>query len=394
MRAAFPYCFAFLAGVVASASVAAWLFSIESPEYSSVIPKPEAIASDSIRTGEPPEESSTVQSENEEESSEVRIGRMVEETLLELPKCDDQERAAHVSLLVSRLGREGAAGVEAMVRLMKSGENYSMGLLLKGRNLSVGGATSLQHALLNSLSQSADPTVWPVCRDVVVNLIRTAASPRDAEEMIRFLEKKEPGSHRAEAVAAILRLGNGSAGTEQAATGRFPALNVMAHYGAAELLPLVEREVLEHPAAHLQDFMGALWTLPLDVRAEVTSRALASEAGQQVFGKHPPIHRLDYRIPQAVEYAVARFQEDRPATMKAEWIKNLGTSERRWGTSYPLNNTTTTGAMNAPGVPGTPEQARVRLDLLSQISPYCPEPLLQERIEQARAALQEQLRAK
>ena len=82
---------------------------------------------------------------------------------------------------------------------------------------------------------------------------------------------------------------------------------------------------------------------------------------------------------------------EHPAYEKARQIEALAQSEY-WG---PVNALIPHASSEKPtrpdGAPGTSEQTRARLSLLEQIAPSCPEPLLQEKIVAARAALQKLL---
>ncbi|MHA3772446.1 hypothetical protein ACXR0O_13005 [Verrucomicrobiota bacterium sgz303538] len=320
-----------------------------------------------------------------------RLRRKVEATLAKLRGCGDTERAAHVDLLLKQLEREGRAGIEAMIALLARGEDYPLGPLFNGRHFRIAGAKTLRMAVLFELAKSKEPEAWLACRQAMTGMMRTTSSIEDAVDMARLMETREPGAHRAEAVAAMLRLSqNPNNGWKGDVVGNFPALQVMAHYGAVELLSKVEEEAFKRPEVHLYDYMGALWSLPAETREQATKRVLTSDAVRAAIDNYPPLMRLDYNIPEAREYAASCFSAERPATEKARWIEYLGEA-KYWESSNALIYSRRETPPAAAGASVMLEQARARLTLLDQIAPSCPEPLLQQTIAEARAALQKQV---
>ena len=108
--------------------------------------------------------------------------------------------------------------------------------------------------------------------------------------------------------------------------------------------------------------------------------------------KFPSLQKLDYRLAASREFAAGWFSSGHLATEKAREIEMLGKTEG-WG---PTNRLIDSNAPPKPiaGTPGSAGQARARLALLEEISPHCPDPLLQEKIAASRAALQRQAQAR
>jgi hypothetical protein len=91
-------------------------------------------------------------------------------------------------------------------------------------------------------------------------------------------------------------------------------------------------------------------------------------------------------VPAARDFLLAYFASPALGSQKAAVVQQLGeVIEER---TYPDEVNTPNPAI---GNPGTPAQARARLELLDQISPLCPEPLIQQKIAAARASLRVQV---
>ena len=328
-----------------------------------------------------------------EEPSAVRVAQIVAAAMPEIRACDDRERAARVSLLTKQLEREGAAGVEAMIALLATGEDWPLGALLRSANMTIVGEKNLREALLLALARSKEPAAGLVVRAEAMLDLQHTDSAETAMRRTALLERLEPGAHRADAIAAMLRVWAGpNAGWNPDMGGTFHALHVMAHYGATELLPLVEAEALKRPDVHLSDYIGALWSLPAGTRGQAMQRLLANDSALAELDKFPSLQKLDYRIAEGREFAAGWFSSEHPAAEKAREIEMLGKTEK-WGPTNRLIYSNAPPKLIA-GTPGSAEQARARLALLDEIAPHCPDPLLQEKIAEARSALLQQARAR
>ena len=389
MRALAAHGLAFLSGA-AAAGTALWLW------LGGEVPSPRGNASDMPLAPPDAERAAATTADfpsATEEPSAARVARIVAAALPEIRASDDRERAAHVGLLMKQLEREGAAGVEAMIALLATGEDWPLGPLVKTGGISIVGAKSLRAALLVALARSPEPAAWPVCRAAATLDLQRTDSAETAIDRLTLLEQHEPGAHRADAIAAMLRVWAGpNTGWNPDMGGTFHALHVMAHYGAAELLPLVEAEALQRPGVHLHDYIGALWSLPAATREQAMQRLLANDSTLAELDKFPSLQKLDYRIAKGREFAVGWFSSAHLATEKAREIEMLGKTDH-WG---PTNRLIYSAEPPKPiaGTPGTAEQTRVRLALLDEISPHCPDPLLQQKIAEARASLLQKISAR
>ena len=370
------------------AFLAMW-FSLreETPLASSPVAPQASIREDSAQA-----DSFTPASPAHDESSAERAQRIVDSTLTAMRAGDPQKRAALSVLMLKQLAHEGPAGVVALTALLATGEDFPLGPLLKVNSITIMSGKRLRQVVIFALARSPEPGAWPVAREEALRSIHTTHSMEDAADFIALVEKREPGAHRADAVAAMLRvMAVPDNGWNPEVSGAFQPLLVMAHYGAAELLPAVEAAVLRHPEAQLTDFLGALWSLPAATREDALRRVLADESSLAALEKNPALNKLDQRSPTAQQFTAAWFASEHPEYEKARQIDALALTDYWEPTNHLISRASSDKPPHLPGAPGTPEQARARLSLLEQIAPSCPEPLLQEKIAAARAALQKQL---
>lgn len=377
----------FLAGI--SLALLAMWFSLREKTPDTAPPiAPQASAHEDFAPAENPAPTAPAPAE----ASAERAQRIVDSALAAMRAGDPQERAALSELLLKQLAHEGPAGVTALAALLATGEDFPLGPLLQVNALTIMSGQTLRRAVIFALARSPEPGAWAVAREEALHSIRTTPSMEDAAELIALVERREPGTHRAEAVAAMLRvMAAPDNGWRPEVSGAFQALLVMAHYGAAELLPAVEAAALRHPGAQLTDYLGALWSLPAATREDALRRVLASETAQAALERNPALNKLDQRNPTARDFAAAWFASEHPEYEKARQIEMLAQTEYWEPTNHLISRSSSDKPPHLPGVPGTPEQARARLSLLDQIAPSCPGPLLQEKLAAARAALQKQL---
>ncbi len=317
----------------------------------------------------------------------TRAQKLFDATLPILRACEGQERTARAMLLISELRRAGPEGIAVLGAFLATQDDLAFGPRFKIDGASVLGQKSLRAAILNELGASKDSTARQVYRDETLNSLRKAETLADAEGLIRSLQAWEPGAHRAEAVKAIKRLVQTDTADGMRNNSAMLA-QVVALFGAQELLPDLEAVALKDPKSGLPEMFGALWSLPAALRKETTERILANESLRPAMMSGYPLHKLDYCIPMARDVALVWFGSSAAATAKAEAVERLA-SLQGWRPNYSLNPADV-NPDSAIAAPGTPPQARARLALVEQLAPLCPEPLVQQKLAAARKELVQQ----
>ena len=317
----------------------------------------------------------------------TRAQKLFDATLPILRACEGQERTARAMLLISELRRAGPDGIVVLGAFLATEEDLAFGPRFKIDGANVLGQKSLRAAILNELGASKDSAARQVYRDETLNSLRKAETLADAEGLIRSLQAWEPGAHRAEAVKAIKRLVQTDTGGGTANNAAMVA-QVVALFGAEELLPDLEAVALKDPKSGLPELFGALWSIPAELRKETTERILADESLRAAMKSGYPLHKLDDCIPMARDVALEWFGSSAAVTAKAEAVERLA-SLQGWGPNYSLNPAGV-NPDSAIAAPGKPTQARARLELLEQVAPLCPEPLVQQKLAAARKELARQ----
>ena len=313
------------------------------------------------------------------------LQRLMDTALPVIRACAPEERAARWYLLLAQLRREEDAGLAVIASFLATGEDLPIGNRIDLPGLKLRGASTLRMAALDQVNGMNGPDIKQIQIDGNLQSLRLGKSAFDVVRLIRNLEHFDPGKHREDAIAAMQRAANSEANASSSIA------QVIAHFGATELLPLAEKKAIgEQEDGAFNDLFGALWKVPAEEREQVTSRTLrrpdimaANMAGA--------VDKLDYRIPAAREYAVAWFSSEQPIARKADAIERLG-SAAGFGPrfSFPTDDWNPNSAV---GTPGTVAQAEARLALLEQIEGLRSEPLLQERILSTRRVLEEQVAA-
>jgi hypothetical protein len=294
------------------------------------------------------------------------------------------ERAARWSLLLQHLRREGDAGTAELIAFLATGEDLSLGPSLELPGIKASGPNTLRAAVFESFSWSQDPNVRSVVRNETLRSLQSVDNLGDALRYIGTLEYLEPGTHRADAIAALQRIAQKSNPDPR----DLPFLvQAIGRFGAVELLPLAEARAMAQPTQGLGNLFGALWRVPPEWRQEITDRILANSSLVPVMKDAMP--KLDYRLPTARGFALAWFQSNQPTTAKARVIEQLG-SARDW-TPNSIFQGDTWNPDPAIGTPGTPAQAESRLSLLDEVAAILSDPFIEEKLAKARAALQEQI---
>ncbi len=313
------------------------------------------------------------------------LQRLMDTALPVIRACAPEERAARWYLLLAQLRRQEDAGLAVIASFLATGEDLPIGNRIDLPGLKLRGASTLRMAALDQVNGMNGPDIKQIQIDGNLQSLRLGKSAFDVVRLIRNLEHFDPGKHREDAIAAMQRAANSEANASSSIA------QVIAHFGATELLPLAEKKAIgEQEDGAFNDLFGALWKVPAEEREQVTSRTLrrpdimaANMAGA--------LDKLDYRIPAAREYAVAWFSSEQPIARKADAIERLG-SAAGFGPRFSFT-TDDWNPNSAVGTPGTVAQAEARLALLEQIEGLRSEPLLQERILSTRRVLEEQVAA-
>jgi autotransporter-associated beta strand protein len=230
---------------------------------------------------------------------------------------------------------------------------------------------SLRLALLNTLGD------WPASEGLALAREILGKTSRMAEATIAIsqMEKSAPGVYRAEAIQAIQAVQQRAANAgakdpwESGGTGIF---DVMRQMKSTELLPVAESAVGKNPWA-AQQFIAALDALPAEVRAPALQRLFENEAVKKnMTGNAWMMQSLNYAEPVIAQNVAQIFATNTDKRFRENFLQ---------GIAQPMSFT-------SDGTADRVAKLQARAAFVEAIAPQCNTPVLQERLQDAREALQ------
>lgn len=290
-----------------------------------------------------------------------------QEAIGKLKDLDKASIGGNIKLLSEQLRAAGPEGVQTLRDYFRAGQDVTFRngyVVVDGKMVH-----SLRTALLDSLGD------WPpsVANEFALETLKATSRRADASIAIRLLEKNAPGVYRAEAIQAF----------QQLAAKPFEKgdwlmndmlFDTMKHFKALELLPAAEA-TLGNNAFETARFINSLDALPADVRAGALQRLFANEA----VTKYLPttlqaLQSLNYSEPVVAQGVAQIFAANTDRKFRENFVKFIGAPWNYGMTS----GTTETQIANW----------QARAAFLDTIAPQCSTPVMQERLQDARAELQ------
>lgn len=292
-----------------------------------------------------------------------------QEAIGKLKELDTASMAGIVKTLSQQLRADGPDGIEALRDYFRAGQDVTFQhgyVVVDGKMVH-----SLRTALLDSLGD------WPadVANEFALGTLRSTSRRADASIAIRLLEKNAPGAFRAEAIQAFQRFAGKPFEFEKGDWLMNDGLfETMKRFKAVELLPVAEA-VLGNNGWDTMRFITSLNALPAEVRAGALQRLFAKET----VTKYLPmsslgIQSLNYADPIIAENMARVFATSADKSSREGFVWAIGEP------GYELMGSASAAERMA--------NWQARASFLESIAPQCYTPALQERLQDARAALQ------
>lgn len=301
-----------------------------------------------------------------------------------LKDMDPNRRQAAIQSLMKQLRAAGPEGFQVVRDYFRAGQDVKFQNGYTIVNGKMEQTPSLRTALLNVLGD------WPggEATELTREILRTTSRMSEASIAISQLEKSAPGTYRAEAIQAIQQLaGKPLERDAWAMNGGTAIFDAMKQFKATELLPAAEAFVGKNPMMATQ-YIAALDALPADVRTSSLQRLFATESVTKSLASNPwSLQQLNYSEPVVAQNVAQMFAANTDKKFRENFLTTFpNTQTQSWaysgGGGMAVNTATaeTTAARVA--------RLQGRLSFLDQIAPQASTPVLQERLQDARAELQ------
>ncbi len=306
------------------------------------------------------------------------------EAIGKLKDMDMNRRQKAIDSLVKQLRGMGPEGLQVLRDYFRAGQDVKFPdggyTIVDGRVVQSG---SLRAALLNSLGE------WPgnEAIDLTREVLKTTSRLSEAAAAIAMLEKKAPGVYRAEAIQIVQQLA-AKPGEKDAWGMQGGALifEVMQQYKATELLPAAEAFVVKNPMMATQ-FIASLNSLPADVRTPALQRLFANEAVTKNLASNPwSLQQLNYSEPVVAQNVAQMFTANTDKRFRESFLQTFANTQM-W--SYGGGGGMVVGNSTNENSADRVTRLQGRLSFLDQIAPQLTTPVLQERLQDARTALQQ-----
>ncbi len=289
-------------------------------------------------------------------------------------------RREEIDSLVKKLRAAGPEGLQVLRDYFRVGQDVKF----EGGNDYDGEygvrIQSLRTALLNKLG------AWPASEtlDFAREILQTTSSLSEAFLAIGQLEKNSPGVYRNEAVQTLQKLASVPEGERTESTPAAPLLNAMKEFKATELLPAAEAAVGNDPwnAARL---IVSLEALPAEARTSALQRLFANDKlTEKMMQDEWGMRLLNYSEPVTVENVARLFTANTDKQVREKFLINFANTQ--FVIFWP--NSIGTGDGSADKSPDRVTRLQSRIAFLDLIAPQCNTPVLQERWQNTREALQ------
>ena len=305
------------------------------------------------------------------------VAELFHEAMGTLGGMDHKKRQAALETLINQLRAAGPEGLKVMRDFFNAGQDvkfqggYS---LVNGKAVAT---PSLRAALLNALGDWDGKEAVDLTREILQK------TPRMSEALLAVnqLEKKAPGVYRDEAIRTLLQFAAEPSDTEGWRNGT-ALFDAMKHFKASELVPAAEAYAAKNPWSTSQ-FVQALDGMPADVRTAALERLFANENVVKNLSSNPwMLQSLNYSEPVVAQNVAQIFAANTDKKFRENFLTSFSAQRMMYAGNSGLGSpqTTTTAERVA--------QLQSKLTFLGQIAPECTTPVLQERLQDARAEVQ------
>ena len=303
------------------------------------------------------------------------------EALASLGGMDVSRQQVAVDDLVKKLRAAGPEGLQVVRDFFRAGQDVKLQGGYSTRNGKMTQSPSLRMSMLDALAEWPGAEATELTREV----LRTTSRMAEAAMAIRQLEAKAPGAYRAEAIATLQQLANGTQGKDGIFDGGNSFFDALGYFKAAEMLPAAEKLVQKNGWAASQ-YLQALANFSPDVRGPAMERVFAQpEAVKQMASNPWALQNLNYSERAVSQNVAQMFADSMDKKARENFLTNFAANRSSFTMASAFDPASAKGVVAQP----VPEATRVaqlqsKLVFLDSIAPQCNTPVLQERLQDAR----------
>jgi hypothetical protein len=200
---------------------------------------------------------------------------------------------------------------------------------------------------------------------------------------IAQLEKKAPGVYRDDAIRTLQQLAAAPPEKDTWMDGGNALFDAIKYFKASELVPAAEASAAKNPWSTAQ-FAQALEAVPADIRTPALQRLFANESVVKNLSSNPwMLQSLNYSEPVVSQNVAQIFANNTDKKFRENFLTSFSAQRAVYfGSGSGL------GSTQAPSSTERVTQLQGKLSFLDQIAPQCTTPVLQERLQDARAEVQ------
>lgn len=296
---------------------------------------------------------------------------------------EQSKRQAAIDALVKQLRAAGPEGLKVMHDFFHAGRDVKFQGGYSMVNGKVVQTPSLRAALLNALGDWEGKEVVDLTREI----LQTTPRMSEASLAIGQLEKKAPGVYRDEAIRTLQQLASAPAEKDGWMDGGSGLYDAMKYFKAPELLPAAEASAAKNPWSTAQ-FVQALGAMPSEIRTPALQRLFANENVVKNLSSNPyMLQSMDYSEPVVAQNVAQIFANNSDKKFRENFLMSFSAQRAVYFGSGGL------GSTQSPSSAERVTQLQGKLSFLAQIAPQCTTPVLQERLQDARAEVQKAIAA-
>jgi hypothetical protein len=306
------------------------------------------------------------------------VAEIFHEAMGTLGGMDPTKRQTAIETLVKQLRAAGPEGLQVMRDFFNAGRDVKFQGGYTMVNGKVVQTPSLRAALLSALGDWDGKEALDLTREI----LQTTPRMSEASIAIAQLEKRAPGAYREEAIRTLLQLAAASTEKDTWMNGGNAIFDAMKHFKASELVPAAEASVVKNPWSTAQ-FVQALEGMSADVRTPALQRLFANENVVKNLSSNPwMLQSLNYSEPVVSQGVAQIFASNTDKKFRENFLTSFSAQRAVYYGSNGLGSAETTSSAQRV------TQLQGKLSFLEQIAPQCTTPVLQERLQDARAEVQ------
>jgi hypothetical protein len=306
------------------------------------------------------------------------VAEIFHEAMGTLGGMDPAKRQVAIETLVKELRAAGPEGLKVMRDFFHAGRDVKFPGGYAMVNGKVTQTPSLRASLLNALGEWDGKEAVDLTREI----LQTTPRMSEASMAISQLEKKAPGAYREEAIRTLQQIAAAPPERDTWMDGGTALFDAMKYFKALELVPAAEAAAARNPWSAAQ-FVQALDAMPADVRAPALQRLFANENVVKNLSSNPwMLQSLNYSEPVVSHNVAQIFANNTDKKFRENFLTSFSAQRAVYVGSSGLGTAETTSSAQRI------TQLQGKLSLLDQIAPQCTTPVLQERLQDARAEVQ------